>query len=85
MGSHSLLQGIFQIQGSNLSHQHCRQIFYCLSHQGRSFYCEDIVKKYTVYGKAGLVAKEQVEMCLQVETVVFAEMPHHSLCGIYKL
>ena len=32
-GSHSLLQGIFPTQGSNSGHPHCRQIFYCLSHQ----------------------------------------------------
>ena len=29
--SHSLLQGIFPTQGSNLGLLHCRQIFYCLS------------------------------------------------------
>ena len=35
MGSHhSVLQGIFPTQGSNLSLLHCRQILYCLSHQG---------------------------------------------------
>ena len=34
MGSHSLLQGIFLTQGSNLSLLHCRQILYCLSYQG---------------------------------------------------
>ena len=28
------LQGIFQTQGSNPSLPHCRQILYCLSHQG---------------------------------------------------
>ena len=33
MGSRSLLQGIFPIQGSNQGLQHCRQILYCLSHQ----------------------------------------------------
>ena len=33
-GSHSLLQGIFLTQGSNLGLLHCRQILYCLSHQG---------------------------------------------------
>ena len=32
--SHSLLQGIFPTQGSNPSLLHCRQIRYCLSHQG---------------------------------------------------
>ena len=34
VGSHSLLQGIFPIQGSNLGLLHCRQILYCLNHQG---------------------------------------------------
>ena len=34
MGSHSLLQGIFLTQGSNLSLLHCRQILYHLSHEG---------------------------------------------------
>ena len=31
VGCHSLLQGIFPTQGSNPD---CRQILYCLSHQG---------------------------------------------------
>ena len=34
MSSHSLLQGIFQTQGSNSRLLHCRQILYPLSHQG---------------------------------------------------
>ena len=34
VGSCSLLQGIFQTQGSNPGPQHCRQILYQLSHQG---------------------------------------------------
>ena len=33
VGCHSLLQGIFSTQGSNLGLLHCRQILYCLSHQ----------------------------------------------------
>ena len=33
VGSHSLLQGIFPIQGSNPGLLHCRQILYHLSHQ----------------------------------------------------
>ena len=33
MGCHSLFQGIFLTQGSNLGLPQCRQIFYCLSHQ----------------------------------------------------
>ena len=34
MGSYSLLQGIFPTQESNPGLLHCRQILYCLSHQG---------------------------------------------------
>ena len=34
VGSCSLLQGIFPIQGSNPSVPHCRRILYRLSHQG---------------------------------------------------
>ena len=34
MNIHSLLQGIFQTQGSNPGLLHWRQILYCLSHQG---------------------------------------------------
>ena len=33
----SLLQGIFQTQESNPGLLHCRQILYCLSHQGSPF------------------------------------------------
>ena len=36
VGSHSLLQGIFPIQGLSLSLLHCRWILYQLSHQGSS-------------------------------------------------
>ena len=36
VGSHSLLQEMFPIQGSNLDLQHCRQILYHLSYQGSS-------------------------------------------------
>ena len=34
MGSLSLLQGVFPIQGSNAGLPHCRQILYQLSHKG---------------------------------------------------
>ena len=37
VGSHSLLQGIFLTQGSNLGLPHCRQILDHLSHQGSPF------------------------------------------------
>ena len=34
VGSHTLLQGIFQTQGSNPGLLHCRWILYQLSHKG---------------------------------------------------
>ena len=34
VGCHALLQRIFLTQGSNPGILHCRQILYCLSHQG---------------------------------------------------
>ena len=34
VGCHSLLQGIFQTQGSNLGLLHCRKILYHMNHQG---------------------------------------------------
>ena len=34
MSCHSFLQGICPTQGSNQDLLHCRQILYCLSHQG---------------------------------------------------
>jgi len=33
MGSYSILQGIFPIQGSDLGLLHCRWVLYRLSHQ----------------------------------------------------
>ena len=43
MRSHSLLQGIFPTQGSNLGLLHCRQILHHLSHQGSPFFTMDIL------------------------------------------
>ena len=34
LGCHALLQGIFLTQGLNPGLLHCRQILYCLNHQG---------------------------------------------------
>ena len=36
VGCHSVLQGIFPTQGWNPGLPHCRQILYCLGHQGRA-------------------------------------------------
>ena len=35
-----LLQGIYLTQGSNPGHLHCRQIIYCLSHQGSPIFLD---------------------------------------------
>ena len=42
VGYHSLMQGIFLTQGSNLGVLHCRQILYRLSHQGRQCVKEEL-------------------------------------------
>ena len=42
VGSHSLLQGIFPTQGSNLGLLHCRWILYYLTHQG-SLHKTDVI------------------------------------------
>ena len=59
MGSHFLLQGIFQTQGSNLGLLNCRRILYRLSHQG------------SLYQKPHGVSKKKCDilqqpMCTQV-------------------
>ena len=38
VGCHFLLQGIFPTQGLNPGLPHCRQMLYCLSHQGGSHF-----------------------------------------------
>ena len=53
VGSHSLLQGIFQTQGSNPGLLHCKQILYCLSHQGISIYILNIVPEITPWRTRG--------------------------------
>ena len=42
VGSHSLLQGIFPTQGSNLGLLHCRWILYYLTHSG-SLHKTDVI------------------------------------------
>ena len=52
LGCHSLLQGIFLIQGLNLGLLHCRWILYWLSHQGNpcdfSYYSWKIVITFSL-------------------------------------
>ena len=44
VGFHALLQGIFPTQGLNPGLSHCRQILYCLSHQG-----SPVKRKHTLF------------------------------------
>ena len=46
-GSHSLLQGIFPTQGSNLGLLHCREILYQLSHRGSPRILEWVVYPFS--------------------------------------
>ena len=52
----ALLQGIFPTQGWNLGLLHCRQILYCLSHQGSSliFFCL-LLSALSVYSESGML------------------------------
>ena len=59
VGCHFLLQGIFPTQGSNPGLSHCRQMLYCLSHQGSQIkgsdnYTEGGWQAGCVKGLAGL-------------------------------
>ena len=45
LGCHALLQGIFPSQGLNPGLSHCRQILYCLSHQGSPYRCPNIYEE----------------------------------------
>ena len=50
MGQHYFLQGILLTQGSDLGLLHCRQILYCLSHQGSLILDKNYDKKGLFYG-----------------------------------
>ena len=47
VGIHSLLQGMFQTQGSKVGSLHCRQILFCLSHQKSPLHLQIII--FTVF------------------------------------
>ena len=47
--NHSLLQGIFLTQGSNLGLLYCRQILYHLSHQGSPYNLLCLVKEVLTF------------------------------------
>jgi len=67
VSGHSLLQGIFPTQGSNMSLLYCRQILYCLSHQGSPQYKSTMCKYYGFFcfslttGLEGLVSQSGIK------------------------
>ena len=84
VGCHALLQGIFPTQGLNPGLLHCRQILYCLSHQG-SIICDIIIGDWNakvgsqetpgVTGKFGLgirieAGQRLIEFCQENALVI---------------
>ena len=55
---HFLLQGIFPTQGLNLGLRHCRQVLYCLRHQGK------LIENW-VFKKCGMSIQNTLKKCLQ--------------------
>ena len=45
LSCHSLLQGIFLVQGSNVGLLHCRQILYHLRHYGRGLKTYSLIRR----------------------------------------
>ena len=72
VGCHSLLQGIFPTQGSDLGLMHCRQILYGLSHQGSPRILEwaaypfsrgsSWLNSYSLYSQKGVFRKENAKL-----------------------
>ena len=59
VSSCSLLQGIFPTQGSNPGLPHCRQILYCLSHQGSLHAVKSSLLKEDVSTFSTVTAREE--------------------------
>ena len=69
MDCHFLLQGIFPTEGSNLGLLHCRQILYCLSHQGVTFPSDAMLKP-----KQPLWPIQQISLCVSHCPCLLAEV-----------
>ena len=82
VGSHSLLQGIFLTQGSNLGLLHCRWTLYYLSHQGSLIRMNDSLEKLlpTAQGHTSISELEAVHLTrfnhhLQKQCLLTVEIP----------
>ena len=65
VGCHFLLQGIFPTQGSNPGLQHCRQMLYCLSHQGSPVVKINVLKNHVLMGARDFEATIQVVLMVK--------------------
>ena len=92
-GSHSLLQGIFPVQGSNLGLLHCRQILYCLNDLIQTFYHTTLAlcsSPYTVCGVCFCLNKytSYLVLCLLLNSFCYeasrlwAPLGSHMRCAI---
>ena len=66
VGSHSLFQGTFPIQGLNTGLQHCKQILYQLSHKESLV----IIFKGKESGKAYMCIQTHTHICTYTHTYV---------------
>ena len=66
VGCHSLLQGIFPTQGSNLGLLHCRHILYHLSHQ--------VLSNLVLTSTARVGGKRSQERCLSTTDFTITEL-----------
>ena len=86
VGSCSLLQGIFSIQGSNSSFLHCRWILYQLSHQGSPFTFggtkvgmkRDDEKVVHIYWASNLYLVSNICWCFESISQHFQQMLKHT-------
>ena len=90
VGSHSLLQGIFQTQGSKQGLLHCRQIFYHLCYQGLVYTyslvpnlgANHLLPSLISHNSTGIRSIAQGPLKPHRNYVIFPLHPQHSKEGI---
>ena len=87
VGSHSLLQGIFPIWGSNpglLSLLHCRQILYCLSHQGSPTCSQLSLCMVHLYSRFHIHRSNQPQVLLNYNIYFWKNLTHVQDHAMFK-
>ena len=80
VGCHALLQGIFPTKGLNPGLPHCKQILYCLSHQGSPKILEWVA--YSI-SRGGFLTQESNRVLLHCRQILYqlsyqwSPLPHH--------